>query len=252
MAGSILAMLAFERGRHAVGGLLLAVATLVKIFPGVLVLYLLFRRQWRSAGWAIGCAAAITLIALAVLGPAPFHAFLSYQLPRLSSGEALETVFVHDLAIVGNQSIYGLVQKLGLLGVPGMSGRSAATVSWLYNLVLLGLVALAARPDPSRARQALVWLALLQLASLRSPFLPDTYAQFSLVWMLTLLLAMIGRRGWLTAAAAGGLALAAFISPNESRIPLTLLLAFALLLQLGFMALCVGPILRRGTGTGGG
>ena len=248
VAGAILSMLAFERGRNALGGLVLAVVTLTKVFPGILILYLLFRRQWRSAGWTIASAAGLMLLALAVLGPAPFHAFVSYQLPRLSSGEALETVFVYEVAIAANQSVYGVVQKLGLLGVPGMSGRTAATVTWLYGLVLVGLAARAAFLDVGGARRALVWLALLQLASLRSPFVPDVYAQFALLWMLALLLAVVGRRGRIAIALVGGLVLANLIVPNQKVMPLTLLLVLTLLQQLGFMALCAGQILRRPEG----
>ena len=44
-------MLLFERRRHAAGGLLLAYAIVSKLFPGVLVLYLLLRRDWRAVGW---------------------------------------------------------------------------------------------------------------------------------------------------------------------------------------------------------
>lgn len=43
IAGSMLAMLALERGRHELGGAVLAALALCKIFPGILVLLLLFQ-----------------------------------------------------------------------------------------------------------------------------------------------------------------------------------------------------------------
>lgn len=50
-AAAILAMLAFERGHHAFGGAVLSALVLFKIFPGILVLLLLFQRRWRSVAW---------------------------------------------------------------------------------------------------------------------------------------------------------------------------------------------------------
>ncbi len=47
---SAVAMLLFERRRPAAGGLLLAYAIVSKLYPGVLVLYLLLRRDWRALG----------------------------------------------------------------------------------------------------------------------------------------------------------------------------------------------------------
>jgi len=60
-------------------------------------------------------------------------------------------------------------------------------------IIAIAVVAVRARATLDRASQALLWLVLVQLASLRSPFTPDTYAAFPLVWMLVLWLA---RRGW--------------------------------------------------------
>ena len=48
IAVSMVAMLMFERQRHATGGVLLAYAVVSKLYPGLLVLYLLLRRDWRA------------------------------------------------------------------------------------------------------------------------------------------------------------------------------------------------------------
>ena len=47
----------------------------------------------------------------------------------------------------------------------------------------------AARRPPSDREKPLVWLAILILATLRSPFLPQTYGVVPALWMLTLLAA---------------------------------------------------------------
>src|SRR5215475_9985915 len=85
---SVAAMLCFEQRRPAVGGGLLAVATVSKLFPAILLVYLLARRRWRDVAWTLGACAVFSLVALAFLGAAPFEAFLSYQLPRIQSGAA--------------------------------------------------------------------------------------------------------------------------------------------------------------------
>ena len=54
IAASMIAMGLFERGRHAAGGLLLAYAIVSKLYPGLLILYLVLRREWRPVGWTAG------------------------------------------------------------------------------------------------------------------------------------------------------------------------------------------------------
>jgi hypothetical protein len=44
-------------------------------------------------------------------------------------------------------------------------------------------------PERLRLRKAQVWLGLLSLASFRSPFVPDAYALFGTLWLLTLVAA---------------------------------------------------------------
>lgn len=186
---SMLALVAFERRRAAAGGALLAFATVSKVFPGLLALDLLLRRRWRSLAWTAGAALAFSLGSLALLGPNPFRAFLGFQLPRIASGEAFAWLGSDELAAVAaiNDSIPGLVWKLRLLGL-GVEPGWVAAAGWLYTLALLGLVWLAARrmAGAMALDRARIWLALLTLAGLRSPFEPDTYALFGSLWLLTL------------------------------------------------------------------
>jgi len=62
IAASMLAMVLFERRRFAAGGAVLAFATVSKLYPGLLVLYLLVRRQWRAAAWTVGLGAAFSAL----------------------------------------------------------------------------------------------------------------------------------------------------------------------------------------------
>ncbi|MBZ0269353.1 DUF2029 domain-containing protein, partial [bacterium] len=77
------ALVAFERRRDALGGLLLAVAVLAKGFPGIVLLPMVLQGRWRSVGWTAGWAAAWSFVAWGVLGPEPFHAFVAHHVANL-------------------------------------------------------------------------------------------------------------------------------------------------------------------------
>jgi hypothetical protein len=196
---SVGAMLAFEAKRPALGGAALACALVAKVFPGILLVPLALQKRWREVAWTVAFSVAITLLSLAVLGTAPFRAFFAYQLPRIASGEAF-SFFERNLFFISrNASIYGIVIKLRELGVPGMSHGLARAVSWVYTAVLVWFAWLASRPR-DRLRTAQAWVALLFLASLRSPLAPTAYGVVPALWLLTLLCAEIrGRRPVLVA-----------------------------------------------------
>lgn len=245
VAGSVLAMLALNRGHHAVGGGLLAALALCKIFPGILVLLLAFQRRWRSLAWTAGFGVIFLGVSWTVLGEAPFRAMVSYNLPRLSSGAALETQFAHPDAIAASHAIFGLVQKLSLLGVPGASQPTAVAASWIYTAALFFFAVLGARASDEPLSRALVWLALLQLASLRSPFTPDVYAQVPLLWILVLLLASTEWWSWRPVALLGLVLLANCIVPTVAIMPLPALLGISLVHQLLFLGLCIGVLVAQ-------
>jgi alpha-1,2-mannosyltransferase len=183
IAASMVAMLVFERGRYALGGLLLAYATMSKLFPGVLVLYLLLRRDWRAVGWTAVWGAVIALATLADFGWHPYGSFVEH-LPRLLSGEAFPA-FRNPVGLAVNSSVPGITFKLGLFGVPHMDFLASKIVGWIYSLVVLGATFTLARRPTRSGHEPLVWLVIIILATMRSPFLP-TYAGFPAIWLMTL------------------------------------------------------------------
>jgi hypothetical protein len=129
----------------------------------------------------------------AVVGPAPFRAFVEYELPRLSSGEAFARPFSRPFAVAHNMSPFGISLKLEKLGVPGMSLASGRIIATLYGLVLLALAIWVARRGLAHALAATgatgeisVWLALLSLGTLASPFAPASYVLASVVWLVAI------------------------------------------------------------------
>jgi alpha-1,2-mannosyltransferase len=188
IAGSMLAMVLFERRWWAAGGALLAFATVSKLFPGLLVVYLIARREWRAVAWTFAMGVTFSALALWVFGWPPYAAFLEH-LPRLLGGEAFPA-FRNPMPTAMNLSIPGLALKLKLFGIPGSSFGAAKLVGWAYTLVAVAATFLVGSRTLRDDQKPLVWLAILILATLRSPFLPPAYGVLPALWLLTLLAAV--------------------------------------------------------------
>lgn len=190
VVAAMLALVAFQSKRPALGGALLAFAVLAKLSPGVLVLVLVVQRRHREVAWTLAFGAAYLLLALAWFGTAPFAAFVSYELPRLASGEALAFLAGPESVAI-NLAPFGLPFKLAALGLDlGDEWAIARTINVIFTLaiVLLAIVGarrvrLEDRADPHA--NAVLWTALLTLAALRSPLAP-AYVSFGVLWLLTL------------------------------------------------------------------
>jgi alpha-1,2-mannosyltransferase len=193
---SVAAMICFEERRPAVGGALLAVATVSKLFPAFLLVFLLGRRRWREVAWTLGACVVFSIVGLAVLGWSPFEAFLGYQLPRIHTGEAFSFYEHQELVVSRNLGIPGLVTKLHFLGLTAMNHGAGALLGWLFTFLLVWMAWTAGRRAEGRLAEARVWLALLSLGALRSPLAPP-YVTMSMLWLLTLLAGEIrGRAAW--------------------------------------------------------
>lgn len=195
---SITAMLFFDRDRFVIGGAFLAFAIIAKIFPGVLVVYLVMQKRWRDVMWTILFCILIGLIGLFILGPAVYVSFLVDQVPFIARGDLLAFFEWAPTIRINNQSIYGLVDKLFLLGMSGGWHSITSGVAWIYSFFLVGLTVLAARSSMLRIHQVQMWLALLSLAALRSPLAPGIYVIGSTLWLCTFLVGDFrGRLWWL-------------------------------------------------------
>lgn len=236
---SVAAMICFEERRPALGGGLLAVAIVSKLSPAFLLVYLLARRRWRELAWTLGACAVFSLVALALLGWAPFDAFLSYQLPRIQSGEAFAFYEDKELVVSRNLGIPGLVTKLHFLGAPGMTHALGAALGWLFTVLLLWLAWTAGRRAEGRIEEARVWLALLTLGALRSPLAPP-YVSLSTLWLLTLLAGEI--RGRTSRVVVLVVAWLLIMGPPPLTGPPEFIVSF--LGQLVGLAVCIWPLLR--------
>jgi hypothetical protein len=194
IALSMLAMLLFRRRRWAAGGALLAYATVSKLFPGMLLVYLLARKEWRAALWTAAFTVALVLLTALDIGWGPFAAF-RHHLPGVLGGEAF-AAFRIPAATAINLSVPGLVFKTKLFGVAGMTFGLSKAIGWAYTILAVAVTVLIGQrtrregETPETSETPLVWLAILILAALRSPFLPLTYGAFPPLWLLTLLVAV--------------------------------------------------------------
>ena len=99
--------LAERNERPATAGLLLALATTVKLTPGLLFVYYLIRRRWSLLVWGVAAGAALTLATAAVLGIDAYLSYLKEVLPLSSRYTPMRM----------NASLSGLWTKLFDAGV---------------------------------------------------------------------------------------------------------------------------------------
>ena len=203
IAISLLAMIAFEEGHPLVGGTLLGFAAVSKIWPAVLIVYLILQRRWKPVFYCVSAMLFFTLAGFLLFGFAPYQNFLAFQLPRLSSGEAFGFMSSSLREIVFNMSIFGIPHKLYALHLLAAPPKLLSPIlSWSFTL-LIGLVVVAAglrrgactrKNDDDRLIRVQLWLTLLTLVQLRSPFLPWIYGVITTLWLLLLLAPTVS--GW--------------------------------------------------------
>ena len=187
MVMAVLAMVAFELKKGAWGGALLAFSILAKISPGILVIVLLAQGRWRDLGWTLAFGVLYTLLTLVIFGVEPIESFLSYQLPRILSGESVQWFSNLPSNVVTNTGPFGIPFKLSALG---LSIDNAWAVGRIVNtcytlLIVVGTVVLS-RQSRNRRQSLYLWIAVLMLSSLQSPFSPG-YVVMPVLWLLTLL-----------------------------------------------------------------
>ena len=247
---SVVAMTLFWRDRPVLGGALFGFAVF-KLFPGILGIYLIATRRWKAVGWTLGFSLLYTAIAYAWIGDQPFRALFEYQLPRMATGEAWAFLEMKELGFVAaiNDSVPGLVYKLNALDVPVATRALVQQVSWAWTLVVVGLTLLAAKRASrmSRLELAATWLALLALASFRSPFLPDHTGLFTPLWILSLIAAGSVATGGRTALyALMWLALAAVVpfvgTPLDNGLDRFVVSGISQLIAVG---VCLWVVLRK-------
>ena len=203
VALSILAMVAFDEDHPLIGGALLGFATVAKIWPAILVVYFIVQRRWKAVAYCAIAMTVYTLGGILLFGLEPYRDFITYGLPRVSSGKAFFWM-TNSQSIIENLSIFGIPHKLYALKLlPSQPELLSPSLGWGFT-VILGVIVIATGlrrgketkgNDKDRVIRVQVWLALLTLMQLRSPFLPCHYGVISTLWLL-LLLTVSTKRWW--------------------------------------------------------
>jgi alpha-1,2-mannosyltransferase len=216
----LLCWVALERHRDGVAGTLLAVATLAKIFPGLLGVLLLVQRRWRAVGYTCLAATIICGLSVAVLGTKVWSDFLFYHLPHVQSGEALAFLAATPREIAFNHAPFGIPFKLQALGLTSWGWAEARLLGHVYTVLLFVLAVLAGRNKGSPQHRATVWMAIVMLASLRSPYAaPFVLSTMSLV--LLMLVAEVRSRSHLAAFVAVSIVIVSPTPPSDPAVEIT-------------------------------
>lgn len=226
IAISMLAMIAFEKNHSIVGGALLSFAIVTKIWPVILFGHLVLQRRWKPVFWCAIVGTVYILVGLILFGPEPYWDFITYQLPRISSGESFNFMIWNPQTIIHNMSIFGIPHKLHALNLLSAKPKLISPVlAWCFTIFICLIIITtsfrhANKNNNDRLVKVQLWLALLTLVQLRSPFLPWHYGVISTLWLLMLLATTA--RGWkLVAIFAAWLCLSvnipmSFLSENNS------------------------------------
>ncbi len=153
------ALLAAEKGRDAAAGWALAAAAAVKLTPGLLVAYFLWKRRFRLVAWAAAGFAVLTLAGVAAVGWEPHRTYAGGMLPLLSRGCA------HWV----NQSVSALLSRLAgedmfawdLASPSALVGAGAAGISFLFVAALAYLTRPGTCVVPLRLEYALALVTTL-------------------------------------------------------------------------------------------
>ncbi|WP_446218797.1 glycosyltransferase family 87 protein [Micromonospora sp. IBHARD004] len=165
-------LFAVPQGRRW-AGVGVGLATALKLFPGIFILYLLATRRWRAAVVAAATAALATLLAAAV-APADSWRFWTHEL--------WATDRVGRTDYTGNQSLFGLLSRI-------TAPEKPSQLPWLLLVVVVTGYGLWRAARAARAGDALAGLTLTGLVGgLVSPI---TWTHH-LYWFIPAVVVLVG------------------------------------------------------------
>ena len=141
------AWLSLRRGRDALAGLCLGAACTMKLFPGVVVVFLLVARRFRAAAWAGAAYLAVAAVMTARFGFASWKVFLAVQ-GRIAD---------QWLDNIQNQSVHGIVARLFFPTCGPRAGHVIPAATALSTGISLAIAAALAWALRSRQRVALAF-----------------------------------------------------------------------------------------------
>lgn len=176
LALSALAALALVRERDGAAGVAIGVATALKAFPAMLLVYLLVRQRWRACAVGLATAGALTLLPVLRYGAEDMASEIRDWLAISAAG---------GWPVRGNnQSLFAMLARAfgpdGTLGTGHLLAAEHPRIHLAWMAIALGSVALTLwATGPSRVRDERATpagiVAVLALAVLLSPIAWDHY-----------------------------------------------------------------------------
>jgi hypothetical protein len=192
----------YVKERYVLSGGLIAIAAACKIFPVLLAVLFLRRRNWRALASFTAAGIAAAAISIAVFGWSLHRTFLHQVLPWALDGEAMPPY------IPSTASISGLLHYLLLLE-PQWNPHPWHNSPLLYSLLeptlqmlLLAPAILLIRREDRTPRQIILEWSALMTVSLAISTLPASYHFVLMVFPVCALAALLierGMNGWLIA-----------------------------------------------------
>jgi hypothetical protein len=136
-----LGLWSYVKRKDAVCGASIALAAAIKLLPALLLLYFLWRRDYRVVMWGAGVGLALLLGSLAYAGPDTYETYLTETVPALSKGSThySNAGFGGLIARAHTPSFYrGLPEMIYLDEVASNTGARLAS----YGVIAVGLAAI--------------------------------------------------------------------------------------------------------------
>jgi len=150
----------YRQGRETAAGIVLGATAAIRLHPGLLVLYLLWKRQFRVGGVALAVACAAGAAAAGIFGLHDTAVYFEQVAPK----------FTTPLISVENHSLAGFLATVAHACGWGLSGQTVgpAWLAWGAALVVIGatlLILSQGRRMPGSERLNDLELALLMVAT---------------------------------------------------------------------------------------
>jgi hypothetical protein len=180
-----LAWWALRRGRPRLAGVALGAACTLKLFPAILVLWLVLTRRWRAFLAAVATYLVAAVVMTARFGLDSWRVFFVAQ----------KEVANAWVANVANQSLHGVFQRLWAspaCELPGRVAPEALALSTLVSLVLLALAARRTREDGTDQCLDLAFAAFAVLSVLTSQW---AWPHYNVLFVLPAMIAATALQG---------------------------------------------------------
>lgn len=167
-------------GDDAWAGACIGIAAMLKIAPGLLALYLLWRGRWKALGGLAATVAVVGLLSLALAGVDAWHYYLTVRLPDLLAGSAL----------FNNLSLPGLILR-AFMGPELAKGfldlqPDIAPARLLIAIAVLAVVVVTARALGREARAGRAFVLEFSLAVATALVISGVTWPHYLAWLLPL------------------------------------------------------------------